>query len=411
MYLLPFLMTAIPAVAQVDPGNASQHVDGKLTEAWTIDLELPGREMVVGETIIDDLLLVTTSEHRVYAVDVDKGFLRWIYIMPQTSFYYRKPIKVDTLTDDGPLMFVMRTVAEFVDPRSGDLIERVDLPLTASGPGVADVCRMYIGGTDGMLFALNWNPACGHEALVAWRVRLGGPVIGSPVLEPDGSMYVSSAAGEVFAADARTKRFRWAFTELTSPAGQLAVHPMGVDVASVDHRLYVVDRVTGGFLNMHRFSDTLTEGPSIADDLRFQYCRGEGVTAFTLDDDRRLWTNRDMRRVLSRDGDELFARRIDGGVMTVTAATGDPDVRVALSRDVRVALGSTPDAVFVLTPSGRLTRASMQSPAFARGANLVAAADRASAASGGSSDSANAPRRDRLRQLNDPLRSRSSRRP
>lgn len=380
----------------------------KLYTQWELDLELPGRESVVGETIIDDQIFITTANHQVYAIDSANGFVNWIYHLPQTVFHYRPPVKVITVDNDGPIVFVMRTVADVVDRSTGNLIKRVKLPLSAGGSVVADVCRMYVGGADGLLIALNWNSACGSEASEAWRVRLDGPVTSAPVLGIDGILYTATASGRVYAADAQTKRFEWRFDEAETVVGQLVLHASGVDVASADRKLFVIDPGTGDLLAVHRFTDFLTEGPSVLGDVRYQYCRDEGVSAFSAGDDRRAWTAKSVRSILSRDGDRLLARGVDGSVMLLDAATGETLDSVPLSPDLRVISGSTADAVFVLTLQGKLTRASMHRPGFKRGVNLLASG--MSSDDGLTGTSSNSSPVGGPNQLNDPFRSRIVRR-
>ncbi len=355
--------------ADVAPGRV-------LYEQWELDLALAGRDSVAGATIIDDQIFVTTADDRVYAIDAANGFVKWIYHLPQTVFHYRAPVKVITVDNDGPVVLVMRTLADVVDRDSGRLIERVALPLSAGGSVVADACRMYVGGADGMLVALNWNPACGRESGLAWRVRLDGPVASAPVLGIDGSLYVATTTGQVYAADAHSKRFHWRFSETDAVVGQLIVHATGVDVASFDRKLLVLDPVTGDLLAGHRFSSRLTEGPAAWGNQRFQYCEDEGVSAFAVGGHGRAWTAPKVRSILSGDDDRLLARGIDGSVRILNAMTGETIDSVSLSPGLRVVRGSTADAVFVVSSGARITRASMFVPDFRRGSGWLGARDR-----------------------------------
>ena len=63
----------------------------------------------------------------------------------------------------------------------------------ASSPAIAADGTVYVGSDDGTVWAIGLNGD------VRWTYKTGGTVFSSPAIAPDGTVYVGSADGRLYA--------------------------------------------------------------------------------------------------------------------------------------------------------------------------------------------------------------------
>lgn len=108
-----------------------------------------------------------------------------------------------------------------------------------SAPVVAGDGSIYVGSKDGYLYA--FNPDGSRQ----WVYRTGNEINGSPSLGPDGTIYVGSSDRKVHAVTPAGLQ-KWTFTVGTVVFAAPAIGPDGtVYVASLGNKLYALDPATG----------------------------------------------------------------------------------------------------------------------------------------------------------------------
>lgn len=131
----------------------------------------------------------------------------------------------------GPAGPVVRAVWSSPSPTGG---------VHTSAPVVAGDGSIYVGSKDGHLYAFN------PDGSQPWAYRTGNEISGTPSLGPDGTIYVGSADRKLYAV-APDGRLKWTFTIGTAVV--FAAPAIGADgtvyVASLGGKLYALDPATG----------------------------------------------------------------------------------------------------------------------------------------------------------------------
>jgi outer membrane protein assembly factor BamB len=117
--------------------------------------------------------------------------------------------------------------------------KNIDLKAIYGTPVVGDG-RVYVGGFDGTLYALDL--ATGD---VLWQQKTDAAIVGGAALA-DGTVYVGSSDNKLYAFDATSGASRWPAFETQGDIWSTPVVDQGtVYVTSMDKRLYALDAATG----------------------------------------------------------------------------------------------------------------------------------------------------------------------
>src|SRR3972149_1862777 len=134
-----------------------------------------------------------------------------------------------------------------------------------------------MGGADGKFYSLKVDPRLPGRPIKRWEVRAGGPVTATPVLYDHDTLLFASQGGSVFSCLAGDKTLRWSFRTGGAINGDPAVDDSGIYVVSTDRSLYKLHGGIGTVLWRARFPRPLTEGPTVAGPMVYQYCPDHGV--------------------------------------------------------------------------------------------------------------------------------------
>ncbi len=224
---------------------------------WRFQTEGPVRS---SPTVVGDWLFVGSSDGHLYALDRTTGSMRW-------NADVGSPVNSSPAVADGLVVFGSRggafhaydaqSGAERWTVQTGDLIpwewgfEGWDA--YTSSPVVASSLVLF-GAGDGVLYAVAL--ASGVEM---WRFETGGRIRSSPAVA-DGMAFVGSADGRVYAVDVVTGEERWRYEpdgvslvsadfgfDRKSVLGSPAAADGTVYIGSRDGYMYALDQTTGEF--------------------------------------------------------------------------------------------------------------------------------------------------------------------
>ena len=144
-----------------------------------------------------------------------------------------------------------------------------------SSPAVADG-TVYIGSYDGNVYAL--DAATGH---IRWTYTTSGTVDSSPAVA-DRTVYVGSDDGNVYALDAATGHVRWTYaTGGLAIAAKPVVAGGTVYIGSDDHKVYALDAATGHVRWTYTTGDQVFSSPAVAG--RTVYIGSDDHKVYALD--------------------------------------------------------------------------------------------------------------------------------
>ena len=199
LWILPLLLLTAAACARI--GNP---------EGWS------------GGVIVDDLLFIGTPKGEVIALERESGERKW--------------------------RFELR----------GEEKERAvyGTPTLAGG-------TLYVGGYDGILYALNL------EGELKWQERVGvstdregDPIVGSPVVA-DGLVIVGSSDGNLYAFDVDDQSEEWRFATSDKIWSTPAVVDGVVYFGSLDHKVYAVSLLDGSKVWEFQTKGAVAAGPVV----------------------------------------------------------------------------------------------------------------------------------------------------
>jgi PGF-CTERM protein len=211
--------------------------------------------------------------------------------------------------------------------------------LVTSSPTVVDG-SVYIGSRDGNLYAL--DAASGDEN---WSVSLDDEVVSSPTVV-DGTLFVGSTDGRVYALDPDSGAETWSFAAGVEANDGVRTSPTVADgtvfVGSDEPRIYALDAAEGTEIwSYGEFPDTgMLSSPTLVDGTLFT---GGGVgdnTVYALDAEsgEEVWTVGELGAIRSSPtvaGGTVFIPTYDGRLHALDAESGTEEWTHDLGRDSR----------------------------------------------------------------------------
>lgn len=117
----------------------------------------------------------------------------------------------------------------------------VNLSGLTSSPSIGVDGTIYIGSLDGNVYALD-----GYTGAKLWQFTTGGAVLSSPAIGADGTVYIGSTDSKVYALDGGTGIKIWEFLTGDQVNSSPAIGTNGtVYIASQDSKLYALDGENG----------------------------------------------------------------------------------------------------------------------------------------------------------------------
>jgi eukaryotic-like serine/threonine-protein kinase len=178
--------------------------------------------------------------------------------------------------------------------------------------------------------------ARGSYAGIAWRLQTGGAVRSSPVVR-EGTVYVGSSDGRVYAVDAARGTVRWRYDAGSAVSASPAVADGLVLVTAWDGSVHAIVRSTGKrawrvptgpdarLAWGYESGDNWTSSPTVVGTTVLVGSGDGGLYALDLATGRRLWRAATGGRIRSSPavaGDQVIVGSFDGNIYALDRASG-----------------------------------------------------------------------------------------
>lgn len=302
------------------PGAVAQAA-GLTDVAWSpFPLHERTRGDVRGMNIVGDTLYVLDTNDEVHAIQTGTGVHRWIVRLDRT------PDRMAV----GPqhVAFMAKSYLTVATKDSGTITLRKDLDFTPSS-GIALSGDSLYAGSWGKGYRLRSVSLA--DGWSGWSWPSDEPVIGSPVVTGGGAdqlIYFASQDSRVVslppraATGAEPDKAVWSVKTLGKNDADLTADGDTVYVASTDHALYALNRLTGSARwRWFGANVPLTEAPKVASDAVYQPFDG-AIASIDKATGNERWRYVGGERFLARVGALDFVKRLDGSVAVLDAMSG-----------------------------------------------------------------------------------------
>lgn len=337
----------------VPPPAESRFVEipaGSFAEAWSARLSIDGE--VNGVYLLRDRLYVTSSSNQMYSLSAGGGTVLYVARTAPTSEIPRPPV---ALKDK--VAVAHSDVISFYD-LSGNLVRdiRLGTPIRSNLAVFRDFLVFGVAAAGGGRLAL-LDPSKQYVP-VLWEVTTG-LISGAPATFGD-LVFAGSELGRVYACDIR-KNQAWNleggyFVTDRGIKADLVADEFGVYVASLDTKLYCLDRLTGKIRWVYHAGTPLESAPVVTADAVYLIHPDRGLVALDKGGPKKYreakWEVSGVRQVVSVDDQHVYAVRSDNVLLALDKQTGKlkfTGVRNDLTHFATNLQGST---IFAATASG-----------------------------------------------------------
>jgi len=321
--------------------------DAGLVKYWQLQLPLEKNQVLRDAYLVDDQLYLGTDDGYVYAVHADTGAIRWLAPITRSGYHVRRPCHTDDRT-----VFVTPTDIQVYDRQTGEGLSRTDLRFPPGTAAVSDGRRLFVGGIDHRLYALNTE-----TVYLVWRAVTDASISASPAIYGD-YVFAATDSGVVYACKRDNKAFHWQTSVYGPISADLVAKESGVYVASRDQSLYLLDFDFGQPRWRARFSGPLYEPPVVTPELAYQYCPNDGLVAVEnavlAVDERIRWKMPEGRSALTVHNQLAYVLTTDGRILAVQTKKGQVAYTIPASDFTIPVPAPDTSTIFVASPQGRL---------------------------------------------------------
>jgi len=340
---------------------------------WAARLPLAKSDGVENFYLVDENLYVTTRLGHLYCVSAEEGLLRWTTSVTEPDYTIFRPSHIRTPDGNGPVVIVTTTRTYIFDRYSGDLISSFTPSFSPGAGAVGDERRLYMGGADGRVYAMQWKHPFGGDPIGKWELMAGGPVTATPSLYGEEQLIFASQGGAVVSCSTFDKSCNWARKTEDAVVADPFVDETGVYVAGTDRSLYRFDVNTGAQRWRYRFPKPLVDPPAVARFTCYQSCPQIGLTAIDVDSGERKWVRPDGASFVAGGFGEAVIFTNSGAIEIVDTLSGQTTRSFDAKDTAQVVCNTRDDRVILATNDGHLTCARPESIPYLKRQQVMAA--------------------------------------
>jgi eukaryotic-like serine/threonine-protein kinase len=274
------------AVYAINPTNG--------TVAWSFPAKAePAKPFYAAPAVGEDLIVVGNYGHQLFGLDKN-GVQRWLFEVETGNFVASPLIVNDTVLapSSDNILYAMDL--------NGNQLWQFRSPNMLWAQPASDGEMVYLPALDHHLYALNLA-----DGSVDWSVDLGSPLMASPVLDENGTIFVTNMEGELISVSAADGSENWR----TPTGGRLwstpVLHEGMLYVGNLNNRVFGISAENGQITWQMDTGDPIVGGGALLPD---------GV-AFPVETGRLI--------AYSFDGSVLWNQTINGKLYTTPVVFGD----------------------------------------------------------------------------------------
>ena len=337
---------------------------GSFTRKWVADLGLKDDE-ATDVYVRDTLVIVYTRDHFAYVLDRESGENKWVVQVSTQGVKLRPPVVLKDYVVF-PTISTMEVYNRLGKEHRSVLANGLALRSGAAGSGT----RLFYGADDpngGRVVNLDLAGSQYQSRSVVWTLQTHSGISATPAIQ-QGLLYAADDSGGIYAVNADSRAPIWAVKHEGREAGvfgtgariqaDLKADEYGLYVASMDTKLYCINR-TDGRIRWQYFAGTpLSRSPSVTATTVYQFIQGVGMIAIdkTQGDPARKakWTVANAIQFLAEDEKYAYLERNDHVIVAVDKATGAAKFQSQRTDFVAYATALKNNTVFATTKNGQV---------------------------------------------------------
>ncbi|MBN1580562.1 MAG: PQQ-binding-like beta-propeller repeat protein [Anaerolineae bacterium] len=250
------------------------------TLQWTF--KEPTKNAVAAPAIMGQTVYLASSDHNVYAVDIDTREARWIF--ETGNWVWATPLPA------GNTVYVasMDHILYALDDETGRVKWTFEHPSSAlpTAPTLAQD-TLYLNALDGYVYAVD-----AETGKLVWEQKVQGSIWGTPLVQ-DGLVYVGTLDGVMIALNAQNGQTVWTAKTEGEMRGTPAYVNGSIYIGCENGKLYVFDAQTGAesASPLGETLDKVSIFTSPVFDGQYLYIVATDGTVFALDpeENMRVW--------------------------------------------------------------------------------------------------------------------------
>ncbi len=338
---------------QTPPTVMKEVPAGSFVREWQNDLTANARGEIDRIHLLGDSLVVMTDRNQAFVFDTLEGTIRFSRAVARPEEQLLPPVRINDLFG-----FPLRGTINVYN-RSGQLVKETTIGRALNSPPFAQEELLFAGtitGSQGRLSTI--------APLKRYRNIINDVAIGLIESRPvffDGITYAGTVEGRVYAI-ASGRDAAWAtpgyFQAGDSIRAALKADSFALYVASLDSKLYALDRATGRIRWQYFGQGALDTPPFIADQYVYQMLSGDRLAAIRKRGPSNLreaeWEADGVQQVVAAGEDYVYVVLTNGRLAGLDVETGQVAFTTQREDLVLFAENEQDDSIYAVTRDGRV---------------------------------------------------------
>lgn len=326
---------------------------GGFSQGWEAPLDLAHGNKVSHLYLVNDALYVYTDQNLVYCVSPSGGHLLWIQQVGVPGDLLTPPVQ----TKEG-IAIALNSTIWILDSR-GDVIRKIDVGHSIRSPLAVLGDFVYCGvdyPNGGRLAKIDLTAQINPTR---WELMTGKGLSATPAVY-ENAIFAGGEDGNVYAVN-EDRAPLWplyhsAFATEGPILAGLKVDAFGVYVASLDSKLYCIDRDSGRLKWKFYAGHPLDKAPQVTADTVYQAISHVGLAAIDKNGADPIrsprWIVKDAQRFLAEDSQYAYLRGPNNSIWGVDKTNGQ--IKLRSTRNDLAVFVTDPHAkaIYVATEDG-----------------------------------------------------------